>query len=45
MELIGMAQRTKSQTKTWTKPELNRLGKLADVAGGQPNPIQNVNNS
>ena len=23
----------KQQTKTWTKPELTKLGKLADVAG------------
>ena len=29
----------------WTKPELVRLGKIADVAGGSPIPIQNVNNS
>ena len=30
---------------TWTKPELVRLGQIADVAGGQPTPIQNANNS
>ncbi len=29
----------------WTKPELVKLGALTDVAGGSPNPIQNVNNS
>ncbi len=33
------------QAKGWTKPELEPLGKIADVAGGQPSPIQNVNNS
>lgn len=31
--------------KVWTKPELVRLGQIADVAGGPPTPIQNVNNS
>lgn len=31
--------------QTWVKPELVRLGQIADVAGGQPNPIQNANNS
>lgn len=30
-----MAKQIKSQVKTWTKPELNRLGKLADVANAQ----------
>lgn len=34
-----------SQTKSWTKPEFKRLGQIRDVAGGQPSPIQNVNNS
>lgn len=29
----------------WTKPELVRLGKIADVAGPGPNPVQNANNS
>ena len=32
-------------TTTWTKPKLVRLGQIADVAGGQPTPIQNANNS
>ena len=31
--------------KTWTKPELVKLGELKDVAGGNPTPVQNVNNS
>ena len=31
-----MSQQTK--TVTWTKPELTRLGKLADVAGGNQTP-------
>lgn len=30
-----MAQPQKPQDKIWTKPELVRLGRLADVAGGQ----------
>jgi hypothetical protein len=29
----------------WTKPELTRLGKIRDVAGPGPNPVQNINNS
>lgn len=33
------------QKKCWTKPEFKRLGQIKDVAGGQPNPTQNVNNS
>lgn len=33
------------QAKGWTKPQLERLGKIADVAGGNPVPRQNVNNS
>lgn len=28
-------QQKQSQEKTWTKPELTRLGQLADVAGAQ----------
>ncbi len=31
--------------KQWIKPELVKLGALKDVAGGNPNPTQNVNNS
>jgi hypothetical protein len=31
--------------KRWSKPRLECLGKIADVAGGFPNPTQNVNNS
>jgi len=31
--------------KSWTKPELVRLGKIVDVAGPNPNPTQNGNNS
>lgn len=30
-----MAQQNKSQIKTWTKPRLERLGKIADVANAQ----------
>ncbi len=30
-----MSQQQKSQDKIWTKPELTRLGRLADVAGAQ----------
>jgi hypothetical protein len=36
---------TKTPAKTWTRPALVRLGVIADVAGGNPNPTQNVNNS
>ncbi len=31
--------------KTWTKPELVKLGELKDVAGPNPTPVQNANNS
>lgn len=31
--------------KSWTKPELAKLGELKDVAGGNPTPVQNANNS
>jgi hypothetical protein len=30
-----MSQQIKSQAKTWSKPQLERLGKLADVANAQ----------
>ncbi|PKB14152.1 hypothetical protein B0I00_2783 [Novosphingobium kunmingense] len=33
------------KTARWTKPVLTKLGNLKDVAGGNPNPTQNVNNS
>lgn len=37
---------TKNSIKTaWSKPVLNRLGKIEDVAGANPVPVQNVNNS
>jgi hypothetical protein len=40
-----MAQQTKSPVKTWTKPQLERLGKIADVAGpngaAAQSPVQN----
>jgi hypothetical protein len=32
-----MSQQNKSQDKSWSKPELTRLGQLADV-GPRPNP-------
>lgn len=32
-----MSQQNKPQEKGWTKPELTRLGQLADV-GPRPNP-------
>ncbi len=40
-----MSQQKKSQGKVWTKPELVRLGQLADV-GPSPNPgaAQGINN-
>lgn len=31
--------------QVWSKPELVRLGQIADVAGANPVPSQNVNNS
>ena len=31
--------------KAWSRPELVRLGKIADVAGGAQVPIQNSQNS
>lgn len=31
-----MVQKTVIQPKGWTKPELTKLGKLADVAGSPP---------
>jgi hypothetical protein len=33
-----------SEAKVWTKPQLTRLGKLADVAPGPPGIGQGVNN-
>lgn len=41
---MSMTKTTKT-TKTWTRPQLVRLGVIADVAGGNPTPVQNVNNS
>jgi hypothetical protein len=38
-----MAQQTKSQVNTWTKPELNRLGKLQDVRASQNTLVQTGN--
>jgi hypothetical protein len=38
-----MAQQTKSPVKTWTKPELNRLGKLQDVRANQNVLVQTGN--
>jgi hypothetical protein len=36
VELHSMSQQQKqSQGKSWTKPELTRLGQLADVANAQ----------
>jgi hypothetical protein len=37
--------KTDQVAQRWTKPELIKLGALKDVAGGNPNPTQNVNNS
>jgi hypothetical protein len=34
-----------AQKKAWAKPELTHLGKIGDVAGPGPNPVQNLNNS
>lgn len=31
------------QTKTWTKPTLTRLGRIANVAGTQPGACQTTN--
>lgn len=36
-EFHDMSQHNPSPDKAWTKPELTRLGKLADV-GPSPNP-------
>ncbi len=36
---------TSTPAKSWTKPEFTRLGRIADVAGGQPVPKENKNNS
>jgi hypothetical protein len=31
--------------KAWSRPELVRLGRIEDVAGSNPTPRQNANNS
>lgn len=36
-------QQKQSQEKTWTKPELTRLGQLADVAGKETPGLQSTN--
>lgn len=38
-------QQKQSQEKTWTKPELTRLGQLADVAGPRGSGIEGGPNS
>lgn len=39
-----MSQQKNVQDKTWTKPELARLGQLADVAAGQTPGAQGAGN-
>ena len=42
---IKLVSKTDQAAKLWTKPELVKLGALKDVAGGNPVPTQNQNNS
>ncbi|MFN3517096.1 MAG: hypothetical protein ACK4YM_08055 [Novosphingobium sp.] len=34
-----------SVKREWQRPELVQLGTIADVAGPNPSPVQNANNS